>query len=461
MDPAKLEQIKTAMNKMGVAAQKASQQLAIAPNNQKNKALTTAADLLVERTQNLLEANSEDVRQIEKTVADAKKTLSDYTGNAERLLSEPKAIDALQNAVRNINRYNPAFIDRLTLTKDSIKNMAQGLRDIAKLDDPVGRNLAELKPRSDKLQIHRVSVPLGVIGIIYESRPNVTADAGALCLKSGNACILRGGSDSHRSSMAIIDCLKAGLEAAKLDPNCIQLVEETDRAAVNHLLTMSDTVDVIVPRGGKSLVKVIQEKSKIPVFSHLEGINHIFVDKEFDEEKAIKVIVNSKLRRTGVCGALETLLIHKNVAESFGAKITKILLDENCEVRGDETIQAFDRRVVKATKGDWNTEYLAPIISIGVVDDLQAAITHIQSHGSGHTDGIISENRENITEFQRRVDSAIVVVNASTQFADGGEFGMGAEIGISTGRMHARGPVGVEQLTTFKYYVMGVGTIRG
>jgi len=314
--------------------------------------------------------------------------------------------------------------------------------------------------RPNGLQISRVRVPLGVIGVIYESRPNVTADAGALCLKSGNATILRGGSESFHSSSAIMECLAAGLAKAGLPEGAIQLVPTRDRAAVGEMLTMADTIDVIVPRGGKSLIERITAESKIPLFKHLEGICHTYIDASADVVLARKVTLNAKMRRTGICGATETLLIHPDVLDTHLSPIVDELVDAGCEVRGDDRARAADPRIVPASEEDWGTEYLDAIISVAVVDDVDAAIAHITKYGSEHTEAIITESEATAEAFLNRVGSAIVMLNASTQYADGGEFGMGAEIGISTGKLHARGPVGVEQLTSFKYIVRGNGQCR-
>ena len=338
--------------------------------------------------------------------------------------------------------------------------MARGIEDIAALPDPVGRILATFE-RPNGLKIERVSTPLGVIGVIYESRPNVTADAGALCLKAGNAVILRGGSDSFHSSTLIHQCLVEGLRAANLPDAAIQIVPTRDRAAVGEMLKgLAGNLDVIVPRGGKSLVARVQEEARVPVFAHLEGIVHVYVDGEADLDMAVKILRNAKLRRTGICGAAETLLVDKAVARTHFGPLLKVLLDEGCEIRGDSVAQQADSRVVAATEEDWRTEYLEAIISAKIVDGLDAAIEHIETFGSHHTDCIVTQNTERAERFLREVDSAIVLHNASTQFADGGEFGFGAEIGIATGRMHARGPVGLEQLTSFKYRVRGAGQVR-
>ena len=353
-----------------------------------------------------------------------------------------------------------AFIDRLTLDAKRIDSIIDSLRVIRDLPDPVGSVIDEWE-RPNGLRISRVRVPLGVIGIIYEARPNVTVDAGALCMKSGNAVILRGGSDSFQSSAVLVDCLRQGLRAAGLPEDAIQMVPVTDRAAAGEMLRgLGGNIDVIVPRGGKSLVARVQEEARVPVFAHLEGLCHTYIDRDADVEKAVKVTVNAKMRRPGICGATETALVDAAGAERLLAPVVKALLEAGCEVRGDEATQAVDARVKPATEEDWRTEYLAPIISVKVVDGVSEAIAHIRAYGSGHTDAIITENMETAEKFLKEVDSAIVLHNASTQFADGGEFGFGAEIGIATGRIHARGPVGLEQLTIFKYQLRGNGQIR-
>jgi glutamate-5-semialdehyde dehydrogenase len=350
-----------------------------------------------------------------------------------------------------------AFIDRLVLNEDRIAAMAAGLMEIADLADPVGATIASWK-RPNGLEITRIRVPIGVIGIIYESRPNVTADAGALCLKSGNAVILRGGSDSFYSSQAILACLRAGLRAAGLPEDAIQMVPTTDRAAVGMMLKgLSGNIDVIVPRGGKGLVARVQDEARVPVFAHLEGLCHVYVDNAADMAMAREIVLNAKMRRTGICGAAETLLVDSNLDTK---PLIEALLAAGCEVRGDERAQEADERVLAATAEDWDTEYLDAIISIKSVDGVTGAIDHIARHSSNHTDCIVTENTAAAEKFLNEVDSAIVLHNASTQFADGGEFGMGAEIGIATGKMHARGPVGVEQLTSFKYQVRGNGQTR-
>ena len=353
-----------------------------------------------------------------------------------------------------------AMLDRLALDEKRIEAMAAGVEAIAALADPIGATVASWT-RPNGLQISRVRVPLGVIGIIYESRPNVTCDAGALCLKSGNAAILRGGSESAHSSRAIHACLVEGLLAAGLPAACIQLVPTTDRAAVGYLLSsMTEYLDVVVPRGGKSLVARVQAEARVPVIGHLEGVCHVYVDRDADLAMARAIVSNAKLRRTGVCGAAETLLVDRACAGTQLAPIVKDLLDAGCEVRGDADVQKVDARVKPATEQDWYTEYLDAIIAARVVDGVDAAIEHIGKYGSSHTESIVTANAATAQRFLARVDSAIVLHNASTQFADGGEFGMGAEIGISTDRFHARGPVGVEQLTSYKYVVKGTGQIR-
>tara|TARA_R110001599_G_scaffold37063_8_gene115511 strand:- start:417 stop:1703 length:1287 start_codon:yes stop_codon:yes gene_type:complete len=411
------------MEELGRSARKAAKTMSLVPTDAKNKALREAANALRIRKFDILEANAKDMA-----------------------------------AARDKN-ISPALLDRLELNDSRIESMATGLDEIAKLKDPVGDVIAEWD-RPNGLEISRVRVPLGVIGIIYESRPNVTADAGSLCLKAGNACILRGGSESFHSSRAIWTCLQDGLKAAGLPVEAIQMIPTTDRAAVGELLSMSDFVDVIVPRGGRSLIERVQKESRIPVFSHLDGLVHIYIDEQADSAKAREIVLNSKMRRVSVCGALETLLVNRDVAKQLLPGILDDLLTAGCDVRGDDVVQALDSRVKPATESDWHTEYLEPILSVRVVDDLAAAIEHIDTYGSHHTDCIITEDDAAANVFMREVDSAIVLQNASTQFADGGEFGMGAEIGISTGKMHARGPVGVEQLTSFKYIVKGTGQTR-
>jgi len=351
-----------------------------------------------------------------------------------------------------------AMMDRLRLDEDRIRGITDGLRAVAEQADPVGEVLAEWTQPSG-LNIQRVRTPLGVIGVIYESRPNVTADAGALCLKAGNAVILRGGSESFHSSCAIHACLQQGLRDANLPEDAIQLVPTRDRAAVSEMLTMTDTIDVIVPRGGKGLVGLVQREARVPVFAHLEGIVHIYVDKDADPEKVLKVVLNAKTRRTGICGAAECLLVHKDVAGTIGRGVVSALLNAGVRVHADVALQSIDG-VVAATDADWGREYLDMDIAARVVPDLDAAMDHIRTFGSSHTDCILTEDADTAARFLNELDSAILMHNASTQFADGGEFGMGAEIGIATGKMHARGPVGAAQLTSFKYLVRGDGTVR-
>ncbi len=370
------------------------------------------------------------------------------------------AANALDMDAARAKGLSGAMLDRLALDAGRIEGMARGVEEIALLPDPVGTTIAQWT-RPNGLDIARVRVPLGVIGIIYESRPNVTCDAGALCLKSGNAAILRGGSESAHSSAAIHACLVEGVVGAGLPAASIQLVPTTDRAAVGYLLSsMTEYVDVIVPRGGKSLVARVQAEARVPVIGHLEGLCHVYVDRDADLAMARSIVTNAKLRRTGVCGSAETLLVDSACAATHLAPIVKALLDAGCEVRGDAATLAVDPRVKAATEEDWHTEYLDAIISARVVDGVDGAIAHIGEYGSSHTESIVTSNAATAERFLSRVDSAIVLHNASTQFADGGEFGMGAEIGISTDRFHARGPVGVEQLTSYKYVVRGTGQLR-
>jgi glutamate-5-semialdehyde dehydrogenase len=410
------------MADIGQRARAASATLAFAPSAQKAQALDAAADAVWSARAKIIAANALDL---------------DF--GRDKGLSE-------------------AMMDRLTLDETRIQGIVDGLRSIAAQDDPVGAVTAEWD-RPNGLHIRRVRTPLGVIGVIYESRPNVTADAGALCLKAGNAVILRGGSESFHSSRAIHTCLVQGLTTAGLSGDAIQLVPTRDRAAVDEMLTMTQTIDVIVPRGGKGLVGLVQEKARVPVFAHLEGIVHIYLDKEADPETALRVVLNAKTRRTGICGAAECLLIHRDIADTIGQGVINALLDAGVEVRADGVLAAI-KGVTPAETSDWGREYLDMIIAARVVDDIDAAIAHIREYGSNHTDCIITEDDEAVARFFQRLDSAILMHNASTQFADGGEFGMGAEIGIATGKMHARGPVGAEQLTSFKYLVTGNGAIR-
>ncbi len=352
-----------------------------------------------------------------------------------------------------------AMIDRLLLDKSRITAISKSLNEIAKWPDPVGKIINKTK-RPNGLEILKVSVPIGVLLVIYESRPNVTTDASALCLKSGNSVILKCGSESLNSSKALLTCIHAGLKKYKLPTSCVQLLATSSRKAVADLLKMDEHIDVVVPRGGKSLIKAISKISKIPVLKHLDGICHTYVDNVPSISMVRSVVLNAKMRRTGICGATETLLISKKVANTDVQEIINILINSGCEIRGDKFIKKIDNRVKKANSKDWHTEYLAPIISVKIVKDVKEAIEHINQYGSNHTDAIITSNKKNAELFLNRVDSSIVMHNTSTQFADGGEFGMGAEIGISTGKLHARGPVGADQLTTFKYVVKGKGQIR-
>lgn len=382
---------------------------------------------------------------------------------SERLRAERDTIlaeNALDVEAARAAGQTQALLDRLTLDEGRLGAIADAVAKIGALPDPVGRQIAAFE-RPNGLLIERIAVPLGVIGVIFESRPNVTADAGALCLKAGNAAILRAGSDSHRSAMAIARAMRAGLEAAGLPADAIQIVPTRDRAAVGAMLSGLDGgIDVIVPRGGRGLVERVQAEARVPVFAHLDGICHVYVAAGADLEMARTIVLNSKMRRTGICGAAETLLVDRACADTHLAPLVIALLESGCAVRGDSATQAIDARVSAATPVDWRTEYLDAIISVRVVDGLDAAIEHIETNGSHHTDAIITDNLTEASRFLAEVDSAIVTHNASTQFADGGEFGFGAEIGIATGRMHARGPVGVEQLTTFKYRVHGNGQTR-
>lgn len=409
---------------MGRLAREAAATLALTPNGTKNAALEAMAQRIEARSEAILEANRNDV-----TAAKAKGR-------------------------------DDAFIDRMMLNEARVAAMAKGLREIAALADPVGQVTDEWT-RPNGLRISRVRVPLGVIGIIYESRPNVTADAGGLCLKSANAVILRSGSDSFLTSLVICNALGEGLVKAGLPESAIQLVPTVDRAAVGFMLGgLGGAIDVIVPRGGRSLVARVQDEARVPVFAHLEGVCHVYVHAPADLGMAKTIVKNAKLRRTGVCGATETLLVDRSAAPAMLAPLVKMLIDAGCEVRGDAETQQADARVKQASEDDWPKEFLDAIIAVKVVDGLDDAIAHIARYGSRHTDAIVTDDVAAAEQFLARVDSAIVLHNASTQFADGGEFGMGAEIGIATGRFHARGPVGVEQLTTFKYVVHGSGQIR-
>lgn len=418
------DDIRSLMLSLGQAAREAAHVLALAPTEAKNKALQAAAREIRANTGPILIANARDIAEA----------------------------DANNTAV--------SFLERLTLDEKRIEGMAKGLEEIAALPDPVGRILEHIE-RPNGLAIDRVATPLGVIGVIFESRPAVAVDAGALCLKSGNAAILRGGSESFHSVSLIHECLQAGLQAAGLPAAAVTLVPVKDRAAVGEMLGgLGGNIDVIVPRGGKSLVARVEAEARVPVFAHLEGLVHIYVDRGADLPKALTILRNSKLRRTSVCGAAETLLVDRACEATHLKPLVTMLLDAGCAVRGDAATQATDARVTPATEEDWRREYLDAIISVRVVDGLDAALAHIAHYGSHHTDCIITEDAKAAARFLNEVDSAIVIHNASTQFADGGEFGFGGEIGIATGRMHARGPVGLDQLTTFKYRVHGNGQIR-
>ena len=416
--------IAATMTSLGKAARRAATELATTSGEQRNSALTAAAAALRTHAASILGANARDM-----------------------------------NAARE-RGLSGAMLDRLMLDDDRVEAMASGLETIIGLHDPVGRILEEWE-RPNGLRIQRVAVPLGVIGIIYESRPNVTADAAALCIKSGNAVILRGGSESFHSSHAIYDCLRSGLESAGLVGEAVQMVPTTDRAAVGFLLSsMAEWVDVVVPRGGKSLIRRVQEEARVPVIGHLEGICHVYLHAGADPNMARDVVLNAKMRRTGICGAAETVLVDKTTAASLLPVVCAALQDAGCEIRGDDDVRSVVPEVGEATEEDWSTEYLDAVISMRVVDGIDAAVDHIRRYGSGHTESIVTDDNAAAEAFFRAVDSAIVLHNASTQFADGGEFGMGAEIGIATGRIHARGPVGADQLTSYKYVVRGSGQVR-
>ncbi|OYQ32803.1 glutamate-5-semialdehyde dehydrogenase [Niveispirillum lacus] len=423
MDSIDRQDIASIMDALGRRARAASAIVATAPAEARDKALRVAAATLRARTAEILAANA-----------------MDMDAATEKGLSG-------------------AMLDRLMLNPARVEAMAKGLEEIADRPDPLGAVL-ERWERPNGLRFEKVRVPLGVIAIIFESRPNVTADAGGLCLKSGNAAILRGGSESFHSGRAILAALHAGLDAAGLPRDAIQAPPTTDRAAVGELLTMTRWIDVVIPRGGKSLTGRVAAESRVPVIYHLDGICHVYLDKDADADKARRVTLNAKMRRTGICGAAETLLVHKDVAATLLPPILDDLIQAGCEVRGDDGVQALDARVKPANDEDWDTEYLDAILSVKLVDGVDAAIDHIGRHGSHHTDSIVTENAATAERFLTRVDSGIVLHNASTQFADGGEFGFGAEIGISTGKLHARGPVGAEQLTSYKYVVRGDGHTR-
>ncbi|WP_281978572.1 glutamate-5-semialdehyde dehydrogenase [Pseudorhizobium flavum] len=420
----KTDDVTALMEEIGRHAKAAARQLALASSETKNRALNAMADALLASQDAILAANAEDLRAV-----------------------EGKGLQA-------------SFIDRLTLSEKSIAAMAQGLREIAELRDPVGETIAAWE-RPNGLRIERVRTPLGVIGVIYESRPNVTADAGALCLKAGNAVILRGGSDSLNSSRAIHRCLVKGLRSAGLPEHAIQIVPTGDRAAVGAMLAgLNGAIDVIVPRGGKSLVARVQNEARVPVFAHLEGLCHVYVDASADLDMAKRIVVNAKMRRTGICGAAETLLVDSAAIGSHLMPLLEELSAAGCEIRASASVLKVFPGLKPATEDDWRTEYLDAVIAVAIVDGISGAIAHINTYSSNHTEAVIAEDPKVVERFFNEIDSAILLHNASTQFADGGEFGMGGEIGIATGKLHARGPVGVEQLTSFKYLVHGTGQIR-
>jgi glutamate-5-semialdehyde dehydrogenase len=417
-------EISAIMDELGRNAREAAGALAHCPGSKRDRALAIAAGSIRDSSDAILAANRDDVSAAEKRGPSA------------------------------------AMLDRLALDADRIESMAAGLETVTDLPDPVGRVLDEWQ-RPNGLHIQRIAVPLGVIGIIYESRPNVTADAAGLCIKSGNATILRGGSESFHSSQAIFQSLADGLETAGIHPAAIQMVPTTDRAAVGYLLSsMADTIDVIVPRGGKNLIARVQEEARVPVIGHLEGICHVYLHESADAEMARDIVLNAKMRRTGICGAAETVLVDRAAAAALIPDVVGALSEAGCEVRGDDSVQALAPATKPVSEQDWYTEYLDAVISVRVVEGVDEAISHIRQYGSGHTECIVAEDESASSKFLSVVDSAIVLHNASTQFADGGEFGMGAEIGIATGRIHARGPVGAEQLTSYKYVVRGTGQVR-
>jgi glutamate-5-semialdehyde dehydrogenase len=418
------KKLETLMIDIGRSARDSSYGLAKTSNDKRNKAIFFIAESIENNIKMLLEANAKDIE------------------------------------IANNKNLSSSLIDRLMLNEERILSMASSMRVIAEIPDPINQIMEEWS-RPNGLIIKRLSVPLGVIGIIYESRPNVTSDAAALCIKSGNTVILRGGSESFESNKAIHFCLKEGIKKAKLDESIAQLVPTRDRDAVGFMLSsMNSYIDVVVPRGGKNLVKRVQDEARIPVIGHLEGICHIYVHHSADFNITKKIILNAKMRRTGICGAAETILIDKKIAPKIVSKLADELERAGCEIRGDHEAQKYSKYIDEATDDDWSTEYLDAIISMKIVDDIGEAIQHITEYGSGHTDSIISSNQEAADKFIKEIDSAIVMHNTSTQFADGGEFGMGAEIGIATGKIHARGPVGANQLTSYKYAVFGNGQVR-
>ena len=417
-------ELSKALNEIGIKAKAASAILNTASSDQKNKFFDFAIEAIQENVDAILEANQIDIKAAES------------------------------------NQKDEAFIDRLALDKNRLKEICDTLAEIKSFQDPIGRELASWN-RPNGLNISRVSTPLGVIGLIFESRPNVAADAGGLCLKSGNAVILRSGKDGLRSATAIVNSLQDALIRSELPKECIQIVPSESREAATMMLEgLNGSIDVIVPRGGKSLVAEVERSAKIPVFGHLEGICHIYVDEYADQEKALTVCLNAKMRRTGICGAVETILVNQQIISSFMPRLIDKLIDGGCEIRACKNTLNIDPRAVPASEEDWSTEYLAPIVSVKSVSSIDEAIDHIENFGTGHTESIISENKDNQSTFTKSIDSAIVMINASTQFADGGEFGLGGEIGIATGKFHARGPVGVNQLTSFKYIVKGDGHVR-
>jgi len=412
------------INQIGINAKKAARILAKTSSEQKNHALQAMSKYVLADKKNILEANKLDIEN-----------------SKSKNLSE-------------------SFIDRLELNEERVQSISDTLLEIESFKDPVGKILDSWQ-RPNGLHISRVSTPLGVIGIIFESRPNVTADAGALSLKSGNASILRGGSDSINSCLAIHKSLIKGLKDADINEHTIQIIKNTDREIVKTMLHgINQSIDVIVPRGGKSLVAMVEEEARVPVFAHLEGICHIFVDKTANVSKSVDVCLNAKMRRPGICGAVETILVHKEIADEFMPQLINALKAQACEIRGCNKTQKFNQNIVEALDEDWAKEYLLPIVSIKIVSSFNEAIEHIDSYSSGHTESILTEDLNRASKFQKEIDSAIVMHNTSTQFADGGEFGLGGEIGIATGKFHARGPVGVDQLTSFKYFVNGNGQIR-
>ncbi len=415
--------IKSYMLEVGRRARAASREIARADTATKNRALLAMAQAVHRERGKLLAASAEDAIAARASGRDA------------------------------------AFIDRLTLTEKNIESMAQGLEQVARLPDPVGE-ITELREQPSGIKVGKMRVPLGVIGIIYESRPNVTADAAALCLKAGNACILRGGSDAIRSNQAIAACVHEGLRAANLPEAAVQVVETADRAAVGILLSMNEYVDIIVPRGGKDLIERVMRESRIPMIKHLDGVCHVYIDERADVDKAIRIADNAKTQRYGVCNAMETLLVSEAIAPRVLPKLAKIYVDKGVELRGDEGARKLVPQMKPATEEDWYAEYLAPVLAVRVVPDLDAAIEHIGKYGSQHTDAIVTEDEARARRFLREVDSSSVMVNASTRFADGFEYGLGAEVGISTDKLHARGPVGLEGLTSQKYVVFGDGQIR-